>query len=96
MIDILLGGGAFFVLLAVNKAIIEPLATSVGRKVLDKHLSPAIGALDSALAKFGLEFNAEDTVREYLDLCEDEIEEAEKQKIIEEVFREWDLRKVTK
>jgi hypothetical protein len=95
MVDIILGAGTFFVLLAINKAIVEPLATAVGRKLLDKHLGPACAALDAALVKFDLEFNAEETVREYLDLSDDEMSEDEKHKIIEAVFREWDLRKVT-
>lgn len=96
MADVILGAGTFFVLLAINKAIVEPLATAVGRKLLDKHLGPACSALDAALVKFDLEFNAEETVREYLDLSDDEMSEDEKHKIIEAVFREWDLRKVTK
>jgi hypothetical protein len=96
MVDILLGAGTFFVLLAINKAIVEPLATAVGRKLLDKHLGPACNALDAALVKFDLEFNAEETVREYLDLVDDDdMSDNQKHEIIEAVFREWDLRKVT-
>ncbi len=96
MVDALIGAGTFFVLLAINKAIVEPLATSVGRKLLDKHLGPACSALDRALVLFDLEFNAEDAVREYLDLAdEDNMSEDQKHEIIEAVFREWDLRKVT-
>ena len=50
--------------------------------------------LDEALVYHGFEFNAEETIRDYLSF-EDEISETEKDKIVEAVFREWDLRKVT-
>ena len=93
MTDILFGAGAFFVMLAINKAIIEPLATNVGRKVLDKHLGPTCAFLDNALEKFGLDFNPEEAIREHLDLEDDELTQEEKDLIVEAAFREWDLRK---
>ena len=95
MTDYLLGAGTFFVMLAINKAIIEPLATSAGRKLLDRHLGSACALLDDQLEKFGLDFNPEETIRDYLDLSDDDMDDKQKQEIIEAVFREWDLRKVT-
>ena len=94
MIDYLLGAGTFFVMLAINKAIVEPLATSVGRKLIDKHLGTACKLLDEALVNYGFEFNAEETIRDYLSF-EDGMSEEDKEMIVEAVFREWDLRKVT-
>ena len=94
MVDAIIGAATFFVMLAINKAIVEPLATSVGRKLIDKHLGTACKLLDEALVYHGFEFNAEETIRDYLSF-EDEISETEKDKIVEAVFREWDLRKVT-
>lgn len=92
MFDYLLGAGTFFVLLAINKAIIEPLATAAGRKVLDKYLGPACAMLDAKLEQYGLDFNPENAIRETLDL-DPEMSEDDKMKVIEAVFKEWDLRK---
>ena len=94
MVDAIIGAATFFVLLAINKAIVEPLATSVGRKLIDKHLGTACSLLDEALVKYDLEFNAEETIRDYLKL-EDDLDEKQMEEIVEAVFREWDLRKVT-
>ena len=95
MVDALIGAATFFVMLAINKAIVEPLATSVGRKLIDKHLGSACKLLDEALVYHGFEFNAEETIRDYLDLSDDDMDDKQKEQIIEAVFREWDLRKVT-
>ena len=95
MVDAIIGAATFFVLLAINKAIVEPLATSVGKKLIDKHLGAACSTLDDALDKYGFDFNAEETIRDYLDLADDDMDDKQKQEIIEAVFREWDLRKVT-
>ena len=95
MVDAIIGAATFFVLLAINKAIVEPLATSVGQKLINKHLGPACKLLDDALVYHGFEFNAEETIRDHLQLSEDELSEEDKQLIVEAVFREWDLRKVT-
>ncbi len=94
MVDAIIGAATFFVLLAINKAIVEPLATSVGRKLIDRHLGKACKLLDEALVNYDLEFNAEETIRDYLKL-EDELDEKQMDEIVEAVFREWDLRKVT-
>ena len=94
MVDAIIGAATFFVLLAINKAIVEPLATSVGRKLIDKHLGTACKLLDEALVNYDLEFNAEETIRDYLKL-EDNLDEKQMDEIVEAVFREWDLRKVT-
>ena len=94
MVDAIIGAATFFVLLAINKAIVEPLATSVGQKLIDKHLGTACELLDDMLVNYDLEFNAEETIRDYLKL-EDELDEKQMDEIVEAVFREWDLRKVT-
>ena len=93
MHDILIGAGTFFVMLTIKKAIIEPLATSIGRKVLDKHLPAACTLLDDQLEKYGLDFNPEEALRDYLDLEPESISDKERDIIIEQVFKEWDLRK---
>ena len=94
MTDYLIGAATFFVMLAINKAIVEPLATSVGKKLIDKHLGAACSTLDDALDKYGFDFNAEETIRDYLKL-EDNLDEKQMDEIVEAVFHEWDLRKVT-
>lgn len=81
-------------MLMINKAIIEPLATSVGRKLLDKHLGLACEILDDRLEKYGLDFNPEEAIRDYLDLEPDVISDKERDIIVAEVFKQWDLRKV--
>lgn len=94
MVDAIIGAATFFVLLAINKAIVEPLATSVGQRLIDKHLGEACSTLDDALDKYGFDFNAEETIRDYLKL-EDNLDEQQMDEIVEAVFHEWDLRKVT-
>ena len=94
MVDAIIGAATFFVLLAINKAIVEPLATSVGQRLIDKHLGAACSTLDDALDKYGFDFNAEETIRDYLKL-EDNLDEQQMDEIVEAVFHEWDLRKVT-
>ena len=93
MVDAIIGAATFFVLLAINKAIVEPLATSAGRKLLDRHLGSACALLDDQLEKFGLDFNPEEAIRDYLDLENDaDMTEEDREKIIAEVFKAWDLR----
>lgn len=94
MVDAIIGAATFFVLLAINKAIVEPLATSVGQRLIDKHLGAACSSLDDALDKYGFDFNAEETIRDYLKL-EGNLDKKQMDEIVEAVFREWDLRKVT-
>ena len=94
MVDALIGAATFFGLLVIKKAVLEPLAMSVGQKLIDKHLGTACGLLDDMLVKYGFEFNAEETIRDYLSF-EDDMSEEDKQLIVDAVFREWDLRKVT-
>jgi len=93
MVDFIFGAGSFFVLLMINKAIIEPLATAAGRKLIDKHLGGACALLDDQLQHFGLDFNPEEAIRDYLDLENDPgMTEDDREKIIAEVFKAWDLR----
>ena len=95
MVDAIIGAATFFVLLAINKAIVEPLATSIGRKLIDKHLGKACALLDESVERFGLDFDPEDKIREYLSLEDDEMSDSDKEKVIAEVFKQWDLRVVT-
>ena len=93
--DSLIGAASFFGMLIIHKAVIEPFATSVGRKLIDKHLGAACALLDESIEKFGLDFNAEEAIRDYLALEDETLSETDKERIIKEVFKEWDLRKVT-
>lgn len=94
MVDALIGAATFFGLLVIQKAVLEPLATSVGQKLIDKHLPSVCKLLDESLMEYGFQFNAEEAVRDYLSF-EDGLSEKDKEMIVEAVFREWDLRKVT-
>ena len=93
MIEYISGAATFFVLLSINKAIIEPLAKAAGRKLLDKHLGTVCALLDDSLEKFGLDFNPEEAIRDHLNLEDEKLSEEDKDRIVEEVFKQWDLRK---
>jgi len=92
MTESLIGMASFFGMLIIHKAIIEPLATSIGRKLIDKHLGKACSLLDDAVEKYGLDFDPEDQIRAYLSLEDGGMSESDKKKIVEEVFKQWDLR----
>jgi hypothetical protein len=92
MTESFIGMASFFGMLIIHKTIIEPLATAVGRKLLDKHLGKACALLDESVERFGLDFNPEDKIREYLALEDSEMNDADTEKIIAEVFKQWDLR----
>ena len=92
MTESFIGMASFFGMLIIHKTIIEPLATAVGRKLLDKHLGKACALLDDSVERFGLDFNPEDKIREYLSLEDAEMSDADKNKVIAEVFKQWDLR----
>ena len=79
-------------MLIIHKTIIEPLATSIGRKLVDKHLGKACALLDESVERFGLDFDPEDKIRGYLSLEDDEMSDSDKEKVIAEVFKQWDLR----
>ena len=95
MTDSIIGMASFFGMLIIHKTIIEPLATSIGRKLIDKHLGKACALLDESVERFGLDFDPEDKIRKYLSLEDDEMSDSDKEKVIAEVFKQWDLRKVT-
>ena len=95
MTDSIIGMASFFGMLIIHKTIIEPLATSIGRKLIDKHLGKACALLDESVERFGLDFDPEDKIREYLSLEDDEMSDSDKEKVIAEVFKQWDLRVVT-
>ena len=92
MTDSIIGMASFFGMLIIHKTIIEPLATSIGRKLVDKHLGKACALLDESVERFGLDFDPEDKIREYLSLEDDEMSDSDKEKVIAEVFKQWDLR----
>ena len=95
MTDSIIGMASFFGMLIIHKTIIEPLATSIGRKLVDKHLGKACALLDESVERFGLDFDPEDKIREYLSLEDDKMSDSDKEKVIAEVFKQWDLRVVT-
>ena len=86
----------FFAGLVITKAIIEPIATNLGRHFLQKYLDQCCALLDMTLDAAGLEFDAEEVVRKYLDLVPDQLTEKQVDQIVDAVFKEWDLRKVTR
>lgn len=87
---------SFFLGLVVTKAVIEPIATNLGRHFLQKYLDQCCALLDMTLDAAGLDFDPEEVVRQYLDLQPDQLSEKQLNQIVDAVFKEWDLRKVAR
>ena len=82
----------FFAGLIVTKAIIEPIATNLGRAFLEQYLDQCCRLLDFTLDAVGIDFEPEQTIRRYLDLLPEQLSEKQVDQIVEAVFKEWDLR----
>lgn len=83
-----------FLSLIIVKSFIEPLAASIGRKLIERYVEEACGILDTTLEMVGLDFDPEQMVRDYLAIDAPKLSESETKRIVEAVFREWDLRQV--
>lgn len=90
--EFLIGAAGFLAFKALDKAILEPIAANAGRKLVARYLPEALELLDLCLDAFGLEFDPEDLVRDYLDQQSDTLSEEEIQQVVEAVFAAWDLR----
>lgn len=83
-----------FCLLIITKAFVEPLATSIGRKLIAHYVEDACEILDTTLEMVGFDFDPEAVVRDYLNVEASQLTEAQVRNVVETVFREWDLRNV--
>lgn len=94
LIDVLIGFGAFMIYTAIQKAVIEPVAYNMGRKVIETYLEDACQILDSTLEIAGLDFDPEGLIRSFLDMEASDLTQNQVDEIVEQVFLEWDLRMV--
>ena len=92
LIDIAIGAATWFLLLVIQKAIVEPVATNIGRSLIERYLEECCMLLDSSVSRMGLEFDAEAMLRQYLDIQPDRFTEEELEQLLDAVFTEWDLR----
>lgn len=83
-----------FGLLVIKKAILEPLATNIGRNLLDSHVGPCCKRLDAILSIAGVDFDPEEVVRDYLDLDPEELSAEDIDRIVRQVFKVYDVRKI--
>ena len=67
MNEFFVGAAGFMAFKALDKAVLEPIATNIGRKLVARYLGPACNHLDIALATFGVDCDPEAIVRDYLD-----------------------------
>ena len=89
-IELLVGGAGYFALKALDKAVLEPLATRAGRELLDRTVGPLTRELDQRLEEQGIDQDFEGIVRNWLG--HEDLTEEQTERIVEEVFRRWDLR----
>jgi hypothetical protein len=100
MKEILIGGLAAFGALVINKAVVEPLAKNVGRRLIDLYVGPCCKRLDYLIKsglpddfrRMGLDFNFEETIREFLDMAPEPMTDEDVERIVAEVFRVYDIR----
>ena len=93
--DVAVGAVGGFAALVFNKAVAEPVAKVLGRKAIEPFIGPACVLVDDAMLKFGVTCNPELIVREYLNLDPEPFSSEEVDMIVEEVFRRYDIRKIT-
>lgn len=104
MRELILGGAVAFGLMVINKAVVEPLAKNVGRRVLEKYVGPCCERLDYLMQtglpdyfrSIGMSFDFEEQVREFLDMSPETLSDEDVTRIVEEVFRVYDLRLIDK
>lgn len=92
LVDIAIGAVTWFLLLVLQKSVIEPVATQVGRDLIERYLEDCCMLLDSQVARMGLDFDAEAMLRQYLQIQPEKLSDEEMQELLEAVFTEWDLR----
>lgn len=80
--------------LIINKAVFEPIAAAIGRRLVDRYLEEVCEMLDMTVDLFGIDIDAEKVVRDYLKLDSPLLSEREIEKIVEATFAAWDLRMV--
>lgn len=92
MNEFFVGAAGFMAFKALDKAVLEPIATNIGRKLVARYLGPACNHLDIALATFGVDCDPEAIVRDYLDQEPEELSPEQVEQIVEAVFQIWDIR----
>ena len=90
--DIAIGALAWFAFLVLQKTILEPLATSLGRAVIEPYIENCCILLDDAVDRMGLDFDAEAMLRQYLEIQPTRFSEKDLDALLDRIFREWDLR----
>jgi hypothetical protein len=86
--------------LVFNKAVAEPLAKNVGRRLIDLYVGPCCKRLDYLIKsglpddfrRMGVEFSFEEQVRDFLDMAPEALSDDDVERIVAEVFRLYDLR----
>ncbi len=94
MKDVVVGAVGGFFALIVNKSVLEPIATQIGRRTLNRYISPACALVDQAMLRIGVTCNPEGVVRSFLELEPEEFTPDQVQLIVDEVFRVYDVRKI--
>jgi len=92
MSDFLLGVAGYFVMLVAQKTIFEPIAETVGDKLVARFVGPCCKELDRVFMQVGLHKNADSIVREYLRREPEVLTESQIQRIATEVFKVYDIR----
>jgi hypothetical protein len=100
MKEILIGGLAAFGALVLNKAVLEPLARNVGRRLIDLYVGPCCERLDYLIKsglpddfrRMGVEFSFEEQIRDFLDMAPEGLSDEDVQRIVAEVFKVYDIR----
>ena len=96
ILELLVGGLGYFAIKALDKAVIEPLASRAGREIIERTIGPPTALLDKHLAINGIEQDFEEIIRDWLGHMENELSDDQINQIIEEVFTRWDLRVAAK
>lgn len=91
-IDLLLGALAYFAVLAFQKAVLEPVAERAGKEIIRRFIGPLTAVLDKHVERNGIGQDFEEIVRDWLIQDPTPLSGAQIDLIVEEVFKEWDLR----
>lgn len=90
--DLLIGAGTWFALLALQKAVLEPIAERTGQAVVERFIGPFTAALDLVVTRNGLDCDFEAIVRDWLIDDPTPLSSTQIDLIVDEVFKVWDLR----
>lgn len=91
-LDLLIGAGTWFAFLALQKAVLEPIAERTGKAVVERFVGPFTAALDLVVQRNGMGHDFEEIVRDWLIDDPTPLSSTEIDLIVDEVFRVWDLR----